>query len=202
MKTSIRKLDRWEDPDGVVYEEHTVVLEPYCKNMEELAEKLELSVSQVYRLLKNPTRRFTMNEMRELHKQLNWKKRDSWDDVIRVPLTDTHTLIQIAVEEMQTKEEESEAKSKRSVLSGVLEATEKEKVRAGRPTRFSEGLVQSAALAEWKESMNTTARTMKQFSERIKKQDEMIARLMDLAASQQELVEKLVARNEDLKKSA
>ena len=70
FKTSIVRHDKWEDPDGIIHEEHVVEMKPYCSTMDELAILMGLSRSQAYRLMKSPTRSFNQQEMTELHKQL------------------------------------------------------------------------------------------------------------------------------------
>ena len=92
FRTSSHRVEEFIDPDGVRHPAHLVHELPYCASMKELAIKFDLSVSQTYRMMKEPHRRWSKLALEELHKQLHWPERYPWDDSIRVPIAETRAL--------------------------------------------------------------------------------------------------------------
>lgn len=177
FKTSIVRHDKWEDPDGIIHEEHVVEMKPYCSTMDELAILMGLSRSQAYRLMKSPTRSFNQQEMTELHKQLWWKKRNL-ENEISVPLSETKELIMSALQQTQQMSEN---------YIEHLEATRDDPAnpdnRSNRPPVAAFQRLMKAKVDAMKEKLDEQQK-------RIIDQDELIKRLLDMSERQQDLLEK------------
>ena len=183
FKTSIVRHDKWEDPDGIIHEEHVVEMEPYCSSMEELAHKMQLSRAQAYRLMKSPTRSFNRHEMDELHKQLWWKRRN-FENEIAVPLSETRDLIMSALQEMQQTSEN---------YIEHLEVTRDEMQNARTFRHKTPSALQSLLNAK----VDAMREKLDERQQRIADQDELIKRLLDMSERQQTLIEKLSDKDEE-----
>jgi hypothetical protein len=178
MKTSIRKVDAWADPDGVIHEEYTLTLKPWCSTIEELANELGLSVSQTYRLLRDPRRKFTEDEVYVIHKQLNWKQRNPMNDEPMAPIAHTYALIELV----------------RERLSGRKQGEELEGTKEGKATKGIEWTLDGRPLSDWDFMKPKT--TDDEYELLFKKQSEQFQRLLEIAERQQDLIEKLSAEKE------
>ena len=72
IRNSFRTIKRnWESllsQSGIYVE----VIEPYCKDMEQLAKKCGLTESLLQQKIQNPMTDFSIQVLTELHKHLNW----------------------------------------------------------------------------------------------------------------------------------
>ena len=182
MKTSIRKVDTWADPDGVIHEEHTIPLIPWCSTIEDLALELGLSASQTYRLLRDPRRKFTEDEVYVIHKQLHWKQRNLLNDELMTPIANTYALIELV----------------RERLSGRKQGEESEGMREGRATKNREYKLSGRPLSDYAFMSSETPESeqIKVLNSLFEKQTEQFKRLLDIAESQQKMIEKLTAEKE------
>ena len=182
MKPSIRKVDTWADPDGVIHEEHPITLKPWCSTIEELAKELGLSVSQTYRLLRDPRRKFTEDEVYVIHKQLNWKQRNPLNDEPMTPIANTYALIELV----------------RERLSGRKQGEELEGPKEGRATNGIEWTLGGRPLRDWAfmEPETAAGESTKYLESLIEKQSEQIQGLLEVAERQQAMIDKLSAEKD------
>jgi hypothetical protein len=212
FKTHKRKVDPFTDENEQYHEATTTNAGPWCDDMEELANVMDITKPHLYKLLKNPPDRFPMQYVKVLHRQLHSKfVHGFYTDPDEVPLAETIALIRYAREQVEQHEKEELARDTAKLAAKDSDVAKRffgEHERSGRATRALEADVKKleaatkvlagGGLAEYVKHLDTTAKTLQQFNDRMKKQDQMIDRLMALAEKQQELIDKL-SESEDKK---
>ena len=178
MKTSLRRVDAWVDPDGVEHPEKTIVLEPWKKNIGDFAMELGLSVSQTYRLLRDPSREFTLQELEVFHRQLNEKNKDINGDIL-VPLSDTQGVIDVAREQVAREQ-----------------GQEIEPPRGGAGAKLVGQLASGRSFSELLGNPPPESEEIKHLRSLVDQQSEMINNLLNIANRQQALVEKFHSEKE------
>ena len=173
FKTSLKRYDTWTDPDGIVHDEYMVTLEPYCEDMEELSAKCGLSKSQLYRKLANPSVKFKLSELEELHKQIHWKEHQHpFEDEVTISIEETKKII--------TEVRRNDALEKQNVKHSLSQGFAK-----------LENPFESGEMKTFLETIRKRSEEFEQISSRIKMQDDMIKRLLTLVEKQQTVIDKL-----------
>ena len=176
FRTHSHRVEEFTDPDGVHHPAHLLEEPPYCANMEALAIKFDLSISQTYRLLKEPHRKWSKLALEELHKQLHWIDRYPWDDSIRVPIAETRALIRRSASyERRRSIDANEARQKHDPANPDNQITFK----------MTEGM---------KKFLDEQRQMTEKFEGFFKQQEEFVKRLLDLNERQQGLIEKLTGQ--------
>jgi hypothetical protein len=205
FSTSKRKVDPFVDENEQYHEATTTDALPWCKDMQELADVMDITKAHLYKLLKNPPDNFPMQYVRVLHRQLHSKfVHGFFTDHEKVPLAETIALIRWSREQVDQHEADEQARDNAKLIAKESEDSRRtllNRERLGRATRALEAdaekveaatkALSGGSLREYVEQMSTTAKTLQQFNDRMKKQDQMIDRLMALAEKQQELIDKL-----------
>jgi hypothetical protein len=202
FNTSKRKVDPFVDDAERYHEATTADALPWCKDMQELADVMDITKAHLYKLLKKPPVQFPMQYVRVLHRQLHSKfVHGFFTDHEEVPISETIALIRWSREQVDQHEADELERDTAKLAAKDAKKTLVNRERLGRATRALEAdaekveaatkALSGGSLREYVEQMSTTAKTLQQFSDRMKKQDQMIDRLMALAESQQELIDKL-----------
>ena len=165
FETSSKRIDSWTDPDGVVHDERVQVIEPYTKDMEDLAGKMGLSKSQLYRKLANPTQKWKLSELEHLHEQIFNKDR-GFDGKVLVSIDKTKEII--------TQVRQYDMQEEQRVLGRYGQGA----------ASFNEMLLQLRQ--EITNSMNET------FAKERQQQTEMIQRLIEMNQMKTDLVDQLL----------
>tara|TARA_R110001599_G_C12087263_1_gene645678 strand:+ start:175 stop:936 length:762 start_codon:yes stop_codon:yes gene_type:complete len=176
FRTSSHRVEEFIDPDGVRHPAHLVHELPYCASMKELAIKFDLSVSQTYRMMKEPHRRWSKLALEELHKQLHWPERYPWDDSIRVPIAETQALIRRSAAYERTR--------------SIAANNQRQKHDPANPDNQIT-FTMPEGIEKFLDGQRQQTDKVDQF---FKQQEELVKRLLDLNERQQDLIEKLTGQ--------